>query len=256
MRVEHLIAALIPLTYFLMVLVERFSSNRVWPSIKYWQLTGIGFFIMLGIVNNVVAILARKIFPDIYLFDASQLGILKAGLIAYVLVSLGNALMHRAYHHYDWLWRHVHQLHHTPRRLDVAGVMYQTPWEAFGSALLFVFVTVFLLRLDPPASALVAYVAAFYGMFQHFNIRTPVWLGYLIQRPEAHCLHHQRGVHANNYSDLPIWDMVWGTFRNPVSFRGELGFEHASGKTFWPMLSGRDVPVNRQQDESEPETRH
>ena len=27
-------------------------------------------------------------------------------------------------------------------------------------------------------------VAAFYGMFQHWNVRTPQWMGYLIQREE------------------------------------------------------------------------
>ena len=28
-------------------------------------------------------------------------------------------------------------------------------------------------------------------------------------------MHHGRGVHRYNYSDLPLWDMVFGTFRNP-----------------------------------------
>ena len=37
------------------------------------------------------------------------------------------------------------------------------------------------------------------------NVRTPQWLGYLVQRPESHSVHHQRGVHAYNYSDLPLF---------------------------------------------------
>jgi sterol desaturase/sphingolipid hydroxylase (fatty acid hydroxylase superfamily) len=52
-------------------------------------------------------------------------------------------------------------------------------------------------------------------MFQHANLRTPRWLGYIIQRPESHGIHHERGLHAFNYADLPLWDMVFGTFRNP-----------------------------------------
>lgn len=28
-------------------------------------------------------------------------------------------------------------------------------------------------------------------------------------------LHHERDVHARNYGDLPVWDMLFGTFVNP-----------------------------------------
>ena len=45
--------------------------------------------------------------------------------------------------------------------------------------------------------------------------RTPRWLGYVIQRPEAHGLHHELGEHRRNYSDFPLWDMLTGTFVNP-----------------------------------------
>jgi sterol desaturase/sphingolipid hydroxylase (fatty acid hydroxylase superfamily) len=246
MRAEHLIAVFIPLTYLLIVVLEQRVPNRRWPSIKDWQLTGIGFFIMLGIVNNAVSIVANNIFPNISLFDGSRLGSITGAFLGYVLLSLGNALIHRAYHRYDFLWRYVHQLHHAPQRLDVAGVMFQTPFEALASALLFVFVAVFLLGLDPVASMLCAYIAAFYGMFQHMNIRTPVWLGYWIQRPEAHSLHHERGLHRDNYSDLPIWDMVLGSFNNPEKFEGELGFEAGLQENIWPMLLGRTVNAQRE----------
>lgn len=60
------------------------------------------------------------------------------------------------------------------------------------------------------------YHLAFNAAFQHANIRTPHWLGHLIQRPESHAVHHGRGIHRWNYSDLPLWDMVFGTYRNPV----------------------------------------
>lgn len=240
-RSEHAIALLIPVTYLLMLGLERVKPNRLWPSIRHWQLTGIGFFVMLGLVNNIVAILARKCLPDVRLFDTASLGTVAGTLIGFLALSLGNALIHRAYHRYEFLWRYVHRFHHAPQRLDVAGVMYQTPWEAMASAMLFVFVTVFLLGLDPVASMLCAYLAAFYGMFQHLNIRTPVWTGYLIQRPEAHCLHHERGKHADNYSDFPIWDMLWGTFRNPVKFDGELGFASADLDRQWPFWPDQDA---------------
>lgn len=239
-RPEHAITLLTPLTYGIMVAVEHVTCQR-WPSSPVWQLTGLHFFAMIGTINGLVGALAARTFPDLHLLDGARLGALGGALAGYLVLSLGNALLHRAYHRWDWLWRHVHQLHHAPARLDVAGVMYQTPLEALANALLFCGVSVLLLGLDPVAAALCAYIGAFYGMFQHFNIRTWRWLGWIIQRPEAHCVHHRRGVHAYNYSDLPLWDLLWGTFRNPRHFHGELGFGPHVAAGLWPLLAGRDV---------------
>ena len=63
----------------------------------------------------------------------------------------------------------------------------------------------------------------------------------MIARPESHSVHHQRGVHAFNYSDLPLWDMVFGTFRNPIEFNAECGFWDGASSQMLPMLAGRDV---------------
>jgi sterol desaturase/sphingolipid hydroxylase (fatty acid hydroxylase superfamily) len=54
-------------------------------------------------------------------------------------------------------------------------------------------------------------------------------------------VHHRRGFHAYNYSDLPLWDMAWGTFRNPRRFMGDVGFEQAESRRFGAMLLARDV---------------
>jgi hypothetical protein len=108
-------------------------------------------------------------------------------------------------------------------------------------ALLQLVVTVIVLGLDPIAAALVGYVAAFYGMFQHWNVRTPQWLGYIIQRPESHCVHHRKGVHYYNYADFPLWDMLSGTFRNPRNYIGDVGFETPGDKKLGAMLLFADV---------------
>jgi sterol desaturase/sphingolipid hydroxylase (fatty acid hydroxylase superfamily) len=73
------------------------------------------------------------------------------------------------------------------------------------------------------ASTVVLLAATFCTIFQHANIRTPRWLGYLVQRPESHSLHHERGVHARNYSDLPLFDLLFGTFANPTRFAPAIG---------------------------------
>ena len=84
-------------------------------------------------------------------------------------------------------------------------------------------------------------LATFCSMFQHANIRTPRWLGYLITRPESHSVHHERDVHAFNYGDIPLFDILFGTFRNPREFTGEVGFFDGSSRKVGPMLIGREI---------------
>jgi hypothetical protein len=81
----------------------------------------------------------------------------------------------------------------------------------------------------------------FLGIFQHANLKTPRWLGYLIQRPESHAIHHQRGQHRYNYADLPVVDMLFGTFRNPSGYVAETGFWHGASTRVLDMLMARDV---------------
>jgi sterol desaturase/sphingolipid hydroxylase (fatty acid hydroxylase superfamily) len=102
-------------------------------------------------------------------------------------------------------------------------------------------VSVFILGLDPVAAAAVGYVATFYGMFQHWNVKTPRWLGYIIQRPESHGIHHELGVHAHNYSDFPLWDILMGTIVNPETFDGEVGFAGDAPQRVGAMLRFKDV---------------
>lgn len=67
------------------------------------------------------------------------------------------------------------------------------------------------------------------------------WLGYVIQRPEAHAVHHGRGIHAYNYGDLPLRDLLFGTFRNPERFDQPTGFWDGASEKMGAMLLGRDV---------------
>ena len=73
------------------------------------------------------------------------------------------------------------------------------------------------------------------------SLRTPRWLGYIIQRPESHSVHHGKGLHRYNYSDLPLWDIVFGTFRNPEGFQSEHGFYQGASARIPEMLAFRDV---------------
>lgn len=95
--------------------------------------------------------------------------------------------------------------------------------------------------LTPDAAAIAVAVLTFLAMFQHANLRTPRWLGYLVHRPEQHALHHARGAHRFNYGSLAVSDMVLGTFRNPSRFEEPVGFWDGASSRVGEMLIGRDV---------------
>ena len=135
----------------------------------------------------------------------------------------------------------VPPVHHSAERVDVWGAFYFSPLDMLGFAFLGSLVLVLGFGLSGEAALVVNVFVTFLGMFQHANIRTPRWLGYLIVRPESHAAHHERGVHAFNYCDLPLWDILFGTFRNPREFEGQAGFWDGASGRIGPMLLGRDV---------------
>ena len=77
--------------------------------------------------------------------------------------------------------------------------------------------------------------------FAH-KTRTPRILGYLFQHPKSHSLHHETGVHQHNYSDLALWDILFGTFRNPDDFQTRgYGFAGDAWREWGTMLRFVDV---------------
>ncbi len=108
---------------------------------------------------------------------------------------------------------------------------------------------VLVLGISPDAAALAGYLSFFVGVFQHLNVRTPQWIGFVIQRPEAHAVHHTRGVHAYNYGNFMLWDILFGTFRNPGLHVQPAGFWDGASAKVGAMLIGRDVGFTEQETE-------
>jgi sterol desaturase/sphingolipid hydroxylase (fatty acid hydroxylase superfamily) len=242
MNAIDIIGLLVPATYLVMLAIEARWPARAFPPRRGWRWIGIAFLLLIGTAGAVVPLLVEPAWLAQHRWlDGSGLGIVGGTVVGYVVLSAVLYAYHRGVHAVPLLWRLTHQLHHSPQRVDISGSVLFHPVEMVLQVLLQLFVTVVVLGLDPIAAALVGYVAAFYGMFQHWNVRTPQWLGYLIQRPEAHCVHHRLGVHAYNYGDLPLWDLLLGTFRNPREFRGDCGFEAPADRKLGAMLGFVDV---------------
>ncbi|WP_077034137.1 sterol desaturase family protein [Pelomonas sp. KK5] len=242
METIDLVGLAVPGLYFTMLAVEARWPARRFPPRRGWRWLGIGCLLLIAAVGAVTPLLLPLDWLAAHRWlDGSALGVAGGTLLGWVVLSALSYAYHRACHRSPLLWRLLHQMHHSPQRVDLSGAALFHPLEMLAQTLIQLFVTVIVLGLDPLAAALVGVVAAFYGMFQHWNVRTPRWLGYLIQRPEAHCEHHRMGVHALNYADLPWWDLIAGSFANPERFEGECGFEPPADRRLGAMLAWQDV---------------
>ena len=106
-------------------------------------------------------------------------------------------------------------MHHSAESLDPYGACWLHPLDTILFTTLSSLVFFPLLGLNTSAGLIGALFLTFNALFQHANIRTAKWLGRIVQRPESHGVHHAHGAHRYNYSDLPLWDILFGTFRNP-----------------------------------------
>jgi sterol desaturase/sphingolipid hydroxylase (fatty acid hydroxylase superfamily) len=235
--IETLTLALIPGFLLLDFIVRR----RRFGTTRHWRLRATLVSAAIVLLAGEVALLWGKLFDGIHLLDGSSLGIW--GVIPGILVyEFCHYSYHRAAHSWNWLWRAGHQMHHSAESLDAFGANYLHPLDAAIFASISSLVLFPLLGLGLEAGVTTTLFLTFNAMFQHANIRTPHWVGYLVQRPESHNIHHARGVHRYNYSDLPLWDMLFGTFRNPREVvDSDCGFYKGASSRITDMLLGRDV---------------
>ncbi len=136
-------------------------------------------------------------------------------ITGYGLITFVYYWWHRARHAIPLLWTGLHRFHHSPTRLEVLTSFYKHPLELLANGVLTSSLSFFVLGLSAIETSFVVMLTGIAELFYHWNVRTPRWLGLFIQRPEMHRLHHARGLHHYNYSDLPVWDALFGTLRNP-----------------------------------------
>lgn len=231
--------------YGALALWERLAPGRSLPPVRGWVSRGLASIAVYFYLSSYLPLLWDGAFARYQVFDLTAFGLFggaAVGVLAYTLVTY---FWHRAMHHSKPLWRVFHQMHHSAERVDAYGAFYFSPMDMVGWTAIGSLVMVGVVGVTPEAATTFLLATAFLSIFQHTNIRTPQWLGYLIQRPESHTVHHAKGIHAYNYSDLPIWDIVFGTFRNPVGFEHETGLHHGASARVWEMLTFQDVSEAR-----------
>ncbi len=222
---------------------ERLAPARPLPAVPGWTLRLlVANLLQLGFVLAVGPLCERITRP---LLPLDGLPDPVAGGAVYLLSTLAWYVWHRARHESRALWLGLHQLHHSPARIEVAMAFYKHPLEQVANALLSGAIAGPLFGLSPGAAVAYAVLSAGAEFVYHTNVRTPRWLGYLVQRPEMHRVHHARGRHTCNYSDLPLWDLLFGTFHNPATMDEDCGFEPDQEARVGAMLLFQDVVARR-----------
>lgn len=124
---------------------------------------------------------------------------------------------HLLTHKVPLLWR-FHRVHHADRDIDVTTAIRFHPVEIAFSMLIKIGL-VYL--LGAPAAGIVLFEIVLNGtaMFNHANIRLPLWLDTALRKvlvtPDMHRVHHSvhQHEHDSNYGfALSVWDRLFGTY--------------------------------------------
>jgi sterol desaturase/sphingolipid hydroxylase (fatty acid hydroxylase superfamily) len=222
--------------------LERLAPGWRLPAVRTWPLRVLAVnAAQLGVVLLAGLTWERRL-SGASVFDLRDaLSPLAGGLLAYLVATFVFYWWHRWRHEVPVLWRLFHQIHHSPRRIEVITSFYKHPGEMVVNSIIGSLLVYTLLGLSLEGGAVYTACTALGEFFYHTNVRTPRWIGYVFQRPEMHRIHHQHERHRDNYGDVVWWDMLFGTYRNPARFDATCGFDDAREQRLGAMLLYRDV---------------
>lgn len=237
------------ITIFILIFVATLMviAERVWPNEKlshvpgWWQR-----IFLLNVIQATVVLLAGMLWEkwmqgsSLFHFQ-NRFSDVTAAFLAYFISTGVYYFWHRYRHESDFFWRVCHQLHHSANRIEVLTSFYKHPVEILMNSWIATVLLYPILGCTPMSALIYTYLIALAEYFYHWNVKTPHWLGYFFQRPESHRVHHQRNHHTQNFADLPLWDMIFGSFYNPQKTPPICGFQPEKEDRFDDMLAFRDV---------------
>jgi sterol desaturase/sphingolipid hydroxylase (fatty acid hydroxylase superfamily) len=246
MRPQKCIMDLYAYPLLLLALAALFTREVIAPASRNrcdrrWLImsTALGAFtVVIAIGIGLVfreAIIRRALWP----LPAGTPDVL-VGTLSFFITSFIFYWWHRATHRFDGLWRSVHQLHHSATRIESLTAFYAHPLDTAAATLLGCFASYVILGASSMAAAWALLLTGLFDLYLHADLHTPYWVGYIVQRPEMHRVHHAYGHHAQNYG-LPVWDMLFGTWHNPREWVARCGFDDDKSAQIYAMLIGQDV---------------
>ncbi len=207
-----------------MALFEQFLPRRErYPARGRRWLTNWGMLIIDSIVLRVVfpaAAVGVALWAEtagVGLFNLVDVPPIVAALIVIVVLDFAVWLEHVVSHHWPLLWR-IHKVHHADVDLDVTSALRFHPLEIIVSM---VWKGAIVALLGAPAIAVLIFEIILNGMamFNHSNIKLPLWLDRLIRplvvTPDMHRIHHsiiERETNTNYGFNLSVWDRLFGVY--------------------------------------------
>lgn len=224
----------------LFLIAERLLPGRELPRVRGWYARAL----FVNLCQLGITLATARVWRES--FDASLFHLarwdapLLEGFVAWFCGTFFFYWWHVLRHRDGW-WHVFHQLHHSPARIELATSFYKHPLEILSDALLGALVLYPLLGCSLEGAFWFNVYAATGEYVYHANLRTPRWLRYFIQTPELHSIHHAYGVHRFNFGDLPLWDRLFGTYRDATDFAPRCGFPRGAESRLAQMLLFRDV---------------
>lgn len=151
------------------------------------------------------------------IFNAIDMPILVAGLLAFLLLDLLIYGQHRLFHAVPILWR-LHRMHHTDMDLDVTSGLRFHPIEIILSLIIKI-TAVCILGAPLVAVLFFEVILNATSMFNHSNFALPHKLESVLRlflvTPDMHRVHHSiRPIETDrNFGfNIPWWDRLFGTY--------------------------------------------
>jgi sterol desaturase/sphingolipid hydroxylase (fatty acid hydroxylase superfamily) len=221
--------------------LERIAPGRELPHAPGWY----GRAILINLIQVAITFATNSLWLNLLsgvsLFQLASLeSAVLQGFIGWLVGTFVFYWWHRV-RHLPGFWVVFHQVHHSPSRIEALTAFYKHPVEILTDSALAALVMYPLLGSSLEGALWFNFFAAAGEFFYHSNIRTPHWVKYFIQTPELHSIHHQLDVHHYNYADRPLWDRLFGTYRDADAFAARCGFPRNNERQLGRMLLFHDV---------------
>ena len=177
-----------------------------------------------GAVTIIVAVVSMAWIPGLLIRDyVAMIPPEYAPFVGFALFDFVVYWTHRFYHEIPVLWK-FHAIHHSTEDLDWVSGFRGHPFD--GTLIAPAFAFLIAAGFSPELTGIFAVAQVLLGLFLHANVRWRLRpLHRLVITPEFHHWHHSNEEEAiwTNYSTfLPIWDIIFGTYRMPKNKRPQV----------------------------------
>lgn len=223
------------------IFLERRFPGRPLPAVRGWYGRAIFINALQVLLIGLGGLTWNKFFREYSLLHFGHWrSPLLEGLFYWFVGTFVFYWWHRM-RHWNGFWVVFHQIHHSPARIEAITSFYKHPVEIAADSIVTVFFIYCVMGGSAEAGAWTSFFGATGEYFYHSNLKTPQWIGYVLQRPEHHSIHHAVDIHKYNYGDITWWDRIFGTFKEAETFAPACGFPNDNERHLGKMLQFKDV---------------